>query len=73
MSETPTPLPCPFCGGKLPILDRKMREGYDSWPDDPDAYAYSYRCRACAATGGWGKSEGSALRLWNLRTPHPEA
>lgn len=60
-------LRCPFCDGEG--LPRKaLRDGYaGDWENDPDAYAYFIICRACACQGGWAKSEGSAIKLWNLR------
>ena len=67
----PTPLaikadaPCPFCGGQAE-LHKELRGGHA--PDEVEAYAYFYICSSCACTGGWGKSEGAALRMWNMRT-----
>ena len=60
-------LRCPFCDGEG--LPRKaLRDGYiGDWENDPDAYAYFIICRACACQGGWAKSEGGAIKLWNLR------
>lgn len=58
--------PCPFCGGHA-ALHKQLRDGHA--PEGADAYAYFYVCDSCAACGGWGKSESSALRMWNLRTP----
>ena len=69
----PMLLPCPFCGGKpLTTPDRMLREGYEKWPDDPDAYAYSVRCNSCAAEGPWQKSASGAVTWWNLRS-EPDA
>lgn len=67
-SPLPSPLPCPFCGGRAQ-LGSEQRDGYAQWPHDPDARAYYYVCDSCAAVGGWGKSETSALRMWNMRSP----
>ena len=58
-------LPCPFCGGNA-LPARELR-GYLK-PTDIEAYAYFYRCHACAAEGGWSKSATGAVRLWNMRT-----
>ena len=58
-------LPCPFCGGQ-PSLHVRPRDGHD--PGAEGGRAYFYTCDSCAAVGGWGKSEGSALRLWNMRS-----
>ena len=55
---------CPFCGGYAE-LHKQLRGGHT--PDEPEAYAYFYSCASCACAGGWGKSEGTALRLWNMR------
>ena len=66
----PTPLaikadtPCPFCGGQAE-LHKQLRDGHE--PYEAEAYAYFYICASCAACGGWGKSEGTALRLWDMR------
>lgn len=64
-------LACPFCGGEgLP--QKELREGYENCKGDEDAYAYSIRCRSCAATGGWSKSSPSgAERWWNMRASAP--
>lgn len=59
-------LPCPFCGGGA-VEHSVLRDGYDKWPDDPDARAHSVRCRSCAAEGGWAKSASGARRWWNSR------
>lgn len=58
-------LPCPFCGGRAE-LHSQLREGHV--PDAPDSHAYFYVCDSCACTGGWGKSDGIALRMWDMRT-----
>jgi Lar family restriction alleviation protein len=60
--------PCPFCGDTRVWIDKMLRDGYEQFKDDEDAYAYSIRCGSCAASGGWSKSsENSAIRLWNMR------
>ena len=59
-------LRCPFCGG-LGVLDSILRDGYENDQDDPDSQAYFIRCKSCASNGGWAKSPGGALRLWNMR------
>jgi len=58
---------CPFCGGDTNI-DKILRDGYEKYPDDPDAFAYVVRCISCAAEGGWAKTEGNAIRNWNMRS-----
>jgi Lar family restriction alleviation protein len=58
------PLPCPFCGGEA-ILDRV--EHPPRVVDDLTEKIF-YRCVSCACTGGWGRSETAALRMWNMRT-----
>jgi len=62
---------CRFCGGEG-ILDKVLRAGYQDCQDDPDAFAHFVRCRSCAADGGWGKSVGRAIRLWNMRQSSEE-
>jgi Lar family restriction alleviation protein len=64
VEPTTDPLPCPFCGGRAELRDA-LREGRA--PHDADARAYFYTCDSCAAVGGWAKSSGSALRMWNMR------
>ncbi len=68
MAETPDKLlPCPFCGGDAAMPRKVLRDGYENFRDDPDAYAHSVACHACAAEGGWAKSESGARRWWNTR------
>jgi hypothetical protein len=58
---------CPFCGGE-PIPSKALRDGYENYQDDPDAWARFIVCRSCGAQGGWCKSsEAGAWRLWNMR------
>ena len=57
-------LPCPFCGGRAE-LHKELRAGHEAAA--ADAFAYFYVCASCAAVGGWGKSETSALRMWRMR------
>ena len=61
-------LPCPFCGGD-PIRHRDLRDGYENFKDDPDAWAHYVVCRSCASQGGWAKSVTGAARWWNMRVP----
>ena len=58
---------CPFCGGKA-TLRKDLRDGYESCPEDQDAWAFYFGCVSCAAQGGWAKTEAGALRYWNMRT-----
>lgn len=55
---------CPFCGGGA-ILDKTLRDGCKE--GEPDAFAYSVRCRCCASSGGWAKNEAGAWRWWRSR------
>lgn len=64
--------PCPFCGGEG-IPQSVLRDGYEQWPDDPDARAHTICCRQCACEGGWAKSASGALRRWNMRVESGEA
>ena len=61
-------LDCPFCKGEM-IANADLRDGYADCPNDPDAFAYYYRCRSCAATSGWSKTKSGAIRYLNMRTP----
>lgn len=58
--------PCPFCAATITIIDATLRDGCR--PGEIDAFAYAVRCQSCAATGGWAKSETSAMRYWNMRS-----
>ena len=60
-------LPCPFCGWDGHI-ESVLRDGYDQWPDDPDARAYWVSCRCCACHGPWMKSPTAAITFWNMRS-----
>lgn len=67
-------LPCPFCRGEG-TMDLMLRNGYEQYQDDPDAWAHFVRCLSCAATGGWAKSVSGGIRNWNMRAlplPCPE-
>lgn len=66
-------LPCPFCGADRVYLDSVLRDGYDKWPNDPDAKSYWICCNGCACHGPWMKSSTGAIRFWNMRTPTPPA
>lgn len=73
VKEPPTfLLPCPFCGGEgLPQKD--LRDGYEEFRDDQDAYCYYVRCRNCAATSGWSKASArGGARWWNMRQKSEE-
>jgi hypothetical protein len=59
---------CPFCDGDKPYPVKVLRDGYANFPNDPDAYAHTIRCRSCAAEGGWAKSATGAVRNWNRRS-----
>lgn len=59
-------LPCPFCGG-LGRRRRVLRDGYEHFQNDRDAWAHYVVCRSCAAQGGWAKSVSGAARWWNMR------
>ena len=58
------PLPCPFCGGnaELDHVEHPPRVVDDL------ITKFFYRCDSCACCGGWGRSETSALKMWNTRT-----
>lgn len=50
--------PCPFCSEArtelVPVAD-------------PRGAVFVVRCLSCAAEGGWAKTEGNAIRHWNMR------
>lgn len=58
---------CPFCGGNGYGF-KVLRDGYQNYQEDQDAYAYAVRCRSCAAEGGWKKTREGARNMWNMRT-----
>lgn len=66
------PKPCPFCGHTGHVIDETLRDGYEGYEADPDAYAYNVRCIGCAATGGWQKSKSGARMFWNMRAGERE-
>ena len=49
---------CPFCNG----------EGEINCNDDPREYQYYVHCLSCGADGGWSKTEGGAIKNWNMRS-----
>lgn len=57
--------PCPFCDG--------TRVRLDSVPIYGDTEGtilernYFVRCDCCGAEGPWYKTEGNAIRFWNMR------
>lgn len=60
-------LACPFCGHHRVGVERVLRDGYQNWQDDPDAYAYYVTCAGCACEGPWAKSRNGAVENWNRR------
>lgn len=50
---------CPFCGAPDPVFD--LGHGISG-----EVY-YFFKCRGCAAQGGWSKTYGGALMNWNRR------
>jgi Lar family restriction alleviation protein len=52
---------CPFCGGEPLLAKVTCPNGLEQ---------YFFRCRSCACEGPWGKSEGTAVLMWNMRTKH---
>lgn len=58
---------CPFCGGRG-VVGCTLRDGYQNFRDDPDAFAYWVECVSCACHGPWEKSVSAALRRWRTRT-----
>ena len=57
------PKPCPFCGGKNPIIVRDVQ-----YPDTPNARTwYAVECNVCDATGDWDLGESGAIAKWNTR------
>jgi Lar family restriction alleviation protein len=62
MADTKLKL-CPFCGGEG-VLDSKPHGGGGE-------HAHFVRCISCGCEGPWMKTEGNAIRFWNMRTPEP--
>ena len=56
---------CPYCGGQMD-LQSELRSGCEL--TDPDAFAYYYRCIACASQSGWAKSPSGAKRFAEMRS-----
>lgn len=57
------PKPCPFCGGKNPIVVKDVQ-----YPDTPYTRTwYAIECNLCDATGDWDLGESGALEKWNTR------
>lgn len=56
---------CPFCGHRRIVLDKVLRDGHE--PGSDGDYAYYCRCTGCACCGPWYKTEGNAIRWWNMR------
>ena len=55
--------PCPFCGGKAPIVVKEVQ-----YPDTPHARTwYAVECNACDAVGDGDLSESGAVEKWNTR------
>ncbi len=65
----PDALPCPFCGHGTIMIDRELRDGYQAYQDDPDAFSYTAICVGCACQGPWHKSATAAAAAWNRRVP----
>lgn len=66
---------CPYCGGEG-RLDKDfrfprynfLRKLWARVLNEPEIWAYTILCRSCAATGGWAKTKGNAIRNWNMRS-----
>lgn len=57
------PKPCPFCGGKAPIIVKDVQ-----YPNTPNARTwYAIECNACDAIGDWDLGESGAIEKWNTR------
>ena len=55
--------PCPFCGGKAPIVVKEVQ-----YPDTPHARMwYAVECNACDVVGDWDLGESGARAKWNSR------
>ena len=78
MSNTPSPLPCPFCGAPAhgyaiaphshsPAVLRLVPE----LPDHPGSYVIEGQC-ACGS-GLIGANESEVTARWNRRTPQQDA
>ena len=59
MTETHTPLPCPFCGGNKVLISQTLDQKAPNW------FAACHRA-TCAFTG-YSSTEAEALTAWNTR------
>jgi len=57
IADTPTPLPCPFCGFTKPDIYLQIER--------PSLYVGV--CSSCGAEGPAGESEIEAAEVWNHR------
>ena len=66
MSEL-KPLPCPFCGGKAPIM-----EGFATLEVWPHGAFHRVYCRSCQVRQLFHLTEAEAIAAWNRRAPLPK-
>lgn len=81
MSNTPSLLPCPFCGKTHSLIVGAASEAWDADEHGPYPHTESYavfcdastdgRRGGCGGAGGYRLTKDEAIEVWNRRTPQP--
>lgn len=81
MSNTPSLLPCPFCGKTHSLIVGAASEAWDVDEHGPYPHTESYavfcdastdgRRGGCGGAGGYRLTKDEAIEVWNRRTPQP--
>lgn len=79
MSNTPSLLPCPFCGKTHSLIVGAASEAWDADEHGPYPHTESYavfcdastdgRRGGCGGAGGYRLTKDEAIEVWNNRTP----
>ncbi len=63
------PIQCPYCGGEVISVNRKVVKKFESGEDKVQVWAFCRNCghRGLSAFGRFSKEEGvnAAYKLWN--------